>query len=129
MNFFWKILIGAPCILFHSIAYAQENQTEEVAETRFSQTFILIAIAIAFFYFLIWRPEQKRRKTVEHLKNVIRKGDRVTAMGIIGTIDTVKEESVIVSMVDGAKVEFLKSAISEIHPKEEEKKEKKTEKK
>jgi len=41
----------------------------------------------------------------------------VVAMGILGTVDRVKEKSVVVKMVDGAKVEFLLAAISEVRPK------------
>ena len=38
----------------------------------------------------------------------------MVAMGILGTVDRVKEKSVVVKMVDGAKVEFLTGAISEV---------------
>ena len=33
-----------------------------VREQSMYQTFILLALALAFFYFILWRPEQKRRK-------------------------------------------------------------------
>jgi len=83
------------------------------------QTFIMVGIAIVFFYFILWRPEHKRRKALEKKRSGMKKGDRVTAMGILGTIDRIKEQTVIVKMVDGAKVEFLKAAISEVSGKEE----------
>lgn len=85
----------------------------------FYQTLIMIGIAIVFFYFILWRPEQKRRKAMEEKRSSMKKGDRITAMGIVGTIDRIKEQTVIVKMVDGAKIEFLKAAISEVKPKEE----------
>ncbi len=85
----------------------------------FWQTLIMIGIAIVFFYFILWRPEQKRRKAMETKRSSMKKGDRITAMGIVGTIDRIKEQTVIVKMVDGAKIEFLKAAISEVKPKEE----------
>ena len=85
----------------------------------FYQTLIMIGIAIVFFYFILWRPEQKRRKAMEEKRTSMKKGDRITAMGIVGTIDRIKEQTVIVKMVDGAKIEFLKAAISEVKPKEE----------
>ena len=37
-------------------------------------------------------------------------------MGIIGHITTVLDDTIIVKMYDGSKVEFLKGAGSEIHP-------------
>lgn len=81
------------------------------------QTLMMVGIAVLFFYFILWRPERKRRKQMEHQRSSMKKGDRVTAMGIIGVVDRVKEKTVVVKMVDGAKVEFLMAAISEVHPK------------
>ena len=48
-------------------------------------------------------------------RDSMQKGDRVTAMGIVGTIHKIGEKTVILSMVDGAKIEVLKGAISEVH--------------
>jgi len=96
---------------------------EEAAPARnqssFWQTLIMIAIAIVFFYFILWRPEQKRRKEMEKKRGAMKKGDKITAMGIVGTIDRVKEQTVVVKMVDGSKIEFLKGAINEVKAKEE----------
>ncbi|MFC2049345.1 preprotein translocase subunit YajC [Chlamydiota bacterium] len=83
------------------------------------QTLIMIGIAIVFFYFILWRPEQKRRKAMEQKRGAMKKGDKITAMGIVGTIDRIKEQTVIVKMVDGSKIEFLKAAISEVKAKED----------
>ena len=89
------------------------------SQSSFWQTLLMIAIAIVFFYFILWRPEQKRRKEMEKKRSGIKKGDRVTAMGIVGTVDRLKEQTVIVKMVDGSKIEFLKGAISEVKSKED----------
>ena len=80
------------------------------------QTFIMIGLALVFFYFILWRPEQKRRKSAEAMRSAMKKGDRVTAMGIVGTIDQIKDHSVILKMVEGAKIEMLKAAITEVQP-------------
>jgi len=80
------------------------------------QTFIMIGVALVFFYLILWRPEQKRRKKMEQLRTHLSKGDRVTAMGIIGTVAEIKEKTLILKMVDGAKIEILKAAISEVEP-------------
>ncbi len=83
---------------------------------NYMQTFIMIGIALVFFYFILWRPEQKRRKKAEELRSSLKKGDRVTAMGIIGTVSRITDTTVILKMFDGAKVEFLKGAISDVQP-------------
>lgn len=88
-------------------------------QSSFWQTLIMIGIAIVFFYFILWRPEQKRRKAMEQKRSAMKKGDKITAMGIVGTIDRIKEQTVIVKMVDGSKIEFLKAAISEVKAKED----------
>ena len=85
------------------------------------QTVIMIAVAIVFFYFILWRPEQKRRKQMENVRSSMKKGDRITAMGIIGTVVKVQEKSVVVSLYDGAKMEILKQAITDVQPASEEK--------
>jgi preprotein translocase subunit YajC len=85
-----------------------------------SQTLIMIGIAIVFFYFILWRPEQKRRKESERMRNSLKKGDQVTAMGIIGKVDKIQEQTVILKMVDGSKIEMLKMAITDVQPASEE---------
>ena len=82
----------------------------------YSQVLIMIAIAILFFYFILWRPEQKRRKNMEKLRTSLSKGDKVTAMGIIGTVSKINTDTIVLKMIDGAKVEFLKAAISHVEP-------------
>lgn len=88
------------------------------------QTVIMIAVALVFFYFILWRPEQKRRKQMEKVRSSMKKGDRITAMGIIGTVVKVQDNSVIVSLYDGAKMEILKAAITDVQPATDEKAEK-----
>lgn len=85
-----------------------------------SQMLTLFAIAILFFYFILWRPEQKRRKAQEEIRNKLKKGDRVNAMGIIGTVSRVNDQTVVLRMIDGAKIEVVKGAISEVTPCSEE---------
>lgn len=85
-----------------------------------SQTLIMIAIALLFFYFILWRPEQKRRKALQKQREGMKKGDRVTAMGIIGTLIRVQDSSVILKMYDGSKIEMLKAAITDVQPGSEE---------
>ena len=78
------------------------------------QTVTMIGIAMVFFYFILWRPEQKRRKVIEEQRSTMKKGDKVTAMGIIGTVSKIQDQTVILSMVDGSKIEVLKGAITEV---------------
>lgn len=113
MKKFLTVFFLMPLALFADEAKPQGR------DGAFWQTLIMIGIAVLFFYFILWRPEQKRRKEMEKKRGSMKKGDKATAMGIIGTIDRVKETSVILKMVDGSKIEVLKGAITEVMPVEE----------
>lgn len=93
--------------------FAQANGTP-ARDSNMMQTLIMIGVAILFFYFVLWRPEQKRRKVMEKQRSEMKKGDRVTAMGIVGTVDKIQDKTVILKMVDGSKIEILKQAITEV---------------
>ena len=84
------------------------------------QTLMLLGFGVVFFYFLLWRPEQKGRKAIEKQRSSLKKGDRVTAMGIIGSVVRIQDNTVILKMVDGSKIEVLKMAISDVQPGTEE---------
>ncbi len=93
--------------------FAQEGAAAP-KEGNLMQTVMMITVALAFFYFILWRPEQKRRKSMEKLRSSLKKGDRVTAMGILGTVSKVQDKTVILSLYDGAKIEVVTAAITEI---------------
>src|SRR3990167_6801280 len=92
-------LAGAGAML-SSLPLFAEGETAAPAgrEGSLVQTVIMIAVALAFFYFILWRPEQKRRKQMDKLRTTLKKGDRVTAMGIIGNVVKVQDNSVILSL-------------------------------
>jgi len=87
------------------------------AGTNISQTLIMVAIFALFSYFVLWRPDKKRRERMKILRDNLTKGDVVIAMGILATVDEVHERTVILKQCDGSKIEMLKAAISEIETK------------
>ena len=78
------------------------------------QTFVMIGMALVVFYFILLRPEQKRRKLMEAQRSSMKVGDRVVAMNIVGTLDQINEKTCILKMVDGSKIEVLKIAITDV---------------
>ena len=102
--------------LFLSATLFAEESAPAARPQSMWQTLMMIGIALLFFYLILWRPEQKRRKKMEKQRRSLSKGDRVTAMGIIGTVVRVDEGTVILKMVDGAKIEVLKGSISDVQP-------------
>ena len=75
---------------------------------------IMIVVMIAVFYFLMIRPENKRKKQAQAMRDSLTVGDEITTIGgIIGTVCAVKEESIVIeTSADRVRVEFAKWAIS-----------------
>jgi len=107
-----------------SLPLMAEGAEPAVKGGNMVQTVVMIGVAVLFFYFILLRPEQKRRKQMEKVRSSMKKGDKITAMGLIGTVYKVQENSVIVSLHEGAKVEILKAAITDVQSAAEEKVEK-----
>ena len=76
-------------------------------------TFLPFIAIIAIFYFLIIRPQNKKQKDTQKMLSALKKGDRiVTIGGVHGTIQSVRDQSVIVKVDENVKLEFSRSAIS-----------------
>ena len=83
----------------------------------------LIAI-VAIFYFLILRPQNKKQKETQRMLSALKKGDRViTAGGIHGVIQSVKESTVIIRVDENTKLEFSRTAVSSVISQSKEEKE------
>jgi len=101
-------------------AEGEEEVLLPPSDQSFWQTLVMIGIAFLFFYVILWRPEQKRRKALEEQRGALKKGDRVAAMGILGSVIRVGEQTVILKMYDGTKLEFYKAAITDVLPEADE---------
>ena len=99
-----------------SLPLFAEESSPATRQQNVWQPLAMIAVALLFFYMILWRPEQKRRKRMQQQRNAMQKGDRVTAMGIIGTLVRVEKETAILKMVDGSKIEVLLGVISDVKP-------------
>lgn len=105
---------------------AQTEDMPAIPDQSLWQTLVMIAIAFLFFYVILWRPEQKKRQAIEAQRNSMKQGDRVVAMGILGTVVKIGDQTVVLRMVDGSKIEMYKGAVTDILTDEESKKEKLT---
>ncbi len=78
-------------------------------------TFITFALVIGIFYFLIIRPQSKKKKETQSMLSSLAKNDKiVTIGGIRGTVQAVKDDAVVVKVDDNTKMEFSKSAIANV---------------
>ena len=91
-------------------------------------TVVTFGLVILIFYFLIIRPQNKKQKETKRMLAEIKKGDKVVTIGgIRGTVQTVRDETVVVKVDDTTKLEFSKSAVSAIVERTPERKAKKAE--
>ena len=73
---------------------------------------------IAIFYFLLWRPQQKRAKEHRNLIDNLAKGDEVaTSGGVMGRITKVSDDVVTMEIADGVQVLVQKPAVAMLLPK------------
>lgn len=77
-------------------------------------TVIMIVALIAIFYFMLIRPENKKKKEAQQLRDSLTVGDEITTIGgIVGTICHVKENSIVIETgADRVRIEFMKWAIA-----------------
>ncbi len=74
----------------------------------------------AILYFLMIRPQQQRQKKHQEMISNIKENEKViTIGGIYGTIVRIKDKSVILEVAENVRVEFLKTAISQVINKDE----------
>ena len=77
-------------------------------------TVLMLIMMLAVFYFMLIRPENKRKKEAEQMRSSVKKGDKIfTIGGIMGTVVDVKENSIVVeSSADQVRIELAKWALS-----------------
>ncbi len=75
---------------------------------------IMMVLMIAIFYFMLIRPENKRKKEAEQMRSAVKTGDKiVTIGGIVGTVVNVKETRIVIETgADQVRIEIEKWAIS-----------------
>ena len=75
---------------------------------------IMIVVMFAVFYFMLIRPENKRKKEAEEMRSSVKTGDKiVTIGGVVGTVVNVKDNRIVIETgADQVRIEFEKWAIS-----------------
>ena len=78
------------------------------------ESMIMIVAMLAMLYFFMIRPENKRKKEAQNMRDSLTVGDVITTIGgITGTICTVKENTIVIeSGVDRVQIELTKWAVS-----------------
>ncbi len=77
-------------------------------------TLIMLVAMFAMLYFFMIRPENKRKKEAQQMRDSLKVGDIITTIGgIVGTICKVNENTIIIeTSADRVRIEFTKWAVS-----------------
>ena len=81
-----------------------------------SSTIIMLVLMFAMLYFFMIRPENKRKKEAQNMRDSLAVGDEITTIGgITGTICAVKENTIVIETgADRVRIEFTKWAVSTV---------------
>ena len=90
------------------------NFLTDAAGASMGSTVIMLVLMVAVFYFMLIRPENKRKKEAEQMRASVKKGDKVTTIGgIVGTVVDVKENNIVIeTSADQVRIEIAKWALS-----------------
>ena len=78
-----------------------------------SSMLIMLVAIFAIFYFLMIRPESKRRKERQSMIDSLARGDKiVTIGGLHGEVQDVHDDKIVIRIAEDLKVEVAKTAIS-----------------
>ena len=77
-------------------------------------TVFMLVMMVAIMYFVMIRPENKRKKEAEEMRSTVKKGDKVVTIGgITGTVVDVKDNKFVLETgADQVRIEFEKWALS-----------------
>ena len=79
------------------------------------ESMIMIVALMAVMYFFMIRPENKRKKQAEEMRNSLKKGDTITTIGgIVGKIVMVNPNTIVIETSDDrVRMELTKWAVSQ----------------
>ena len=77
-------------------------------------TIVMLVLMVGVFYFMLIRPENKRKKEAEQLRSSVKVGDKITTIGgITGTVVNVKDDKFVIETgADQVRIELMKWALS-----------------
>ncbi|GAA2370434.1 preprotein translocase subunit YajC [Dactylosporangium salmoneum] len=80
---------------------------------------LLVVVAFAaFVYFLMIRPQQKRRREVENMQSAMGIGDEVvTVGGLYGTVVEIVDDTVLLEIAPGVTAKYARAAIGKVNKK------------
>lgn len=109
-----------------NIAHAAEEAATDLAPEMaaavpnagdaFMANMVLILVLVVMFYLLLIRPQQKRFKEHTDMLQGLDKGTKViTQGGLIGKIEKISDNEIVLDLGNSQKVTIVRSAISSVY--------------
>lgn len=74
-------------------------------------------LLILVFYFFLIRPQSKRQREIQKKVSELKKGDKVvTTGGIIGTVSSIEDDSILLEVDSNVKIRFTKASVIDVNP-------------
>ena len=100
--------------LFISTAHAAG---EAAQQPSMMANLLMIAVFVAIFYFLIWRPQSKRAKEHRALVDSLGVGSEVVfAGGLMGKITKIEGDFAVVELSRGVEVKVQRASVISVLP-------------
>ena len=100
--------------LFISTAHAAG---EAAQQPSLMANLLMIAVFVAIFYFLIWRPQAKRSKEHRSLVESLGVGSEVVfAGGLMGRITKIEGDFAVVELSRGVEVKIQRASVISVLP-------------
>ena len=76
---------------------------------------LMFVVLIAVFYFFMIRPENKRKKEAQQMRDSLKVGDNITTIGgIIGRIVSIKDDTIVIETAgDRSKIRLARWSIQQ----------------
>lgn len=104
--------------LFIQDAFADVGAAAEPSASQGLMSILpMILLLVVFMYLMVIRPQSKRSKEHKNLIDNLQKGDEVvTISGILGKIEEIKDDLIILNIAENTNITIQKNAISSIMP-------------
>ncbi|TDC31743.1 preprotein translocase subunit YajC [Micromonospora sp. 15K316] len=76
---------------------------------------LMIVLLFGVMYFMMIRPQQRRRKEAESMQSALSAGDEVVTIGgLYGTVTGVDDETVLLEVAPGVQTRYARPAIARV---------------
>ena len=93
------------------LTFILQAQPQAPAGSGWSMWLMIILIFVVMWFFMI-RPQRKQQKELEKFRSELKRGDKVVTIGgIYGTVDEIKDKTVLIKVDGDVKLKVDKNSL------------------